>query len=1299
MVKQLKLRALLCGAALLCVSVLSAQTRKIDIWDFGGVETGGAVYRNNITGADLESLGDMQGGKFIAEAQKTRSIEFGDLVLGVINNDRLYYNKADGSQGKNSAGQQGYMSFDFNDGYVSNGIYYCNGSGGEGRRYIIINNVKAGDKITFYGRTSNSAEASVHFVHLGADGAASGRQSESAKLEAVSAKYEYAAAHDGSYKIYSGTESGKPVYYRVVRTPGIAVVGALSVAAGASNFRIRFVNQTTNAETDAVISGKSYTAVLAPGYTYTAVLSGAKGYGVSGSTKTIEVPDSAFASGKINAPLSVVEQKIYAASGNIAGFAADYDISKLSVDFVPPSGTTAQPVSAEIKDGASYSAVLEPNVAYSVILGGVNDYQTPADFVFNETEDTVKDIPAEKKPLQNVSGTFAGLEKGALPSGITFINIEDEYRYQGVINGNGYTASLRRGAYTVRLDLSGYETKTHIVVNDAAVSKNIKVNKTAAAEKVKYAKKLYVGGKKGKFKTVSEALAAADAMEIASEKQRVTVYIAPGVYREQIRVRSPYITLANTDPSKEVKLTWYYGIGYKYFSAGTDGFYDEDCAFDLYEKRTVSRWGAAAQILPAAVGFRAENITFETSFGKYITDEEIADGVESDGSMPFVRKLTSDPASRAATERSAAMASEADLAEFKNCRFIGTQDTLYIGKNTRQYYRNCYIEGNTDFIFGDVDTDIVFDSCEIAWCGYSDTASGGYIAVSKDCASKGYLFIDCFVSSKDGMKHAPGYFGRPWGQNARIAFVGTKLDRADSIAPQGWTSMSGNVPEKAAYKEIGTTYNAAPVDTAQRVSGTIAASAEEFSKESYFGEWKPMFYEPSLQRAPSFSKRPSLTSNDDINLPYAGHVLTLHYELDKQAAPFDTSLIRWYRVGKDGTETPVKTESGVSSDRTYTISSADAGCIIKVIVDSEISGGYKGESLAASTEATVREGTAVASKGKAVSRAENKINIFLAGDSTVKDYSAAGMYNGGVARNEGAWGEYLQDFFAKDAVAVHNYANGGRSTRNFINEGTLEKIAAEIKAGDYLFIQFGHNDSSNGAGYLDDRYVPLGKPNKAGVYPVQAGKKVPTPSSFADKYGSEFYSYDCGGTQKWYLMQYIDAARKAGAIPVLVTPVARQYFDGNGKIRPHHDSTDTKTGTLTTSGNAYVEVVRQLAEEQHVALIDGFELTCALYEESYAAGKKYPGLLMAAGDSTHNNKLGGFIIAGLIAQKIKTAGWSVSPYAEKPSRVLGENNDGQYVFTVGADSTFSAFKAGLDGKYSIASDYWTDYGQKLINRF
>ena len=201
-------------------------------------------------------------------------------------------------------------------------------------------------------------------------------------------------------------------------------------------------------------------------------------------------------------------------------------------------------------------------------------------------------------------------------------------------------------------------------------------------------------------------------------------------------------------------------------------------------------------------------------------------------------------------------------------------------------------------------------------------------------------------------------------------------------------------------------------------------------------------------------------------------------------------------------------------------------------------------------------------------------------------------------------------------------------------------------------------------------------------------KKVRTPDSYVEKYGTSFYSYDCGATYKWYLMQYVNVALEAGATPVLVTPVSRQYFDGKGRITPHHDSKDTSTKTQITRNNAYVEAVRQLAKEKKILLIDGFELTKALYEKAYTdCGNNIEAKeLMFEGDSTHNNKLGGFVIAGEFAKEIKKVIPALGPSICHPRNAMGENSNGKLMFTV-----------NQDGKMDCYDPYWQRYEQGVMD--
>ena len=111
------------------------------------------------------------------------------------------------------------------------------------------------------------------------------------------------------------------------------------------------------------------------------------------------------------------------------------------------------------------------------------------------------------------------------------------------------------------------------------------------------------------------------------------------------------------------------------------------------------------------------------------------------------------------------------------------------------------------------------------------------------------------------------------------------------------------------------------------------------------------------------------------------------------------------------------------------------------------------------------------------------MNIYLAGDSIVQNYTEEEFIAG--------WGQFLPRFFKPD-VNVFNYAKGGRSSRLFINEGRFEEIDRHIQSGDYLFIEFCHNDDdSKDYKSMFNRQTPLGVPDESGRFPVIAGVKMP----------------------------------------------------------------------------------------------------------------------------------------------------------------------------------------------------------------
>ncbi|QKJ29569.1 rhamnogalacturonan acetylesterase [Mucilaginibacter mali] len=153
----------------------------------------------------------------------------------------------------------------------------------------------------------------------------------------------------------------------------------------------------------------------------------------------------------------------------------------------------------------------------------------------------------------------------------------------------------------------------------------------------------------------------------------------------------------------------------------------------------------------------------------------------------------------------------------------------------------------------------------------------------------------------------------------------------------------------------------------------------------------------------------------------------------------------------------------------------------------------------------------------------DNITVYMAGDSTMADKDVR-------TYPETGWGMPFKFYFDK-TVTVVNVAKNGRSTKSFITEGLWQSIVDKLKAGDYVLVQFGHNDE------------------------VPTKKTATTETEFHDN-----------------LVRYVTETRAKQAIPILLTPVARRKFDANGKVQGTHD--------------VYSEIVRKVAAEQKVPLID-----------------------------------------------------------------------------------------------------------------
>jgi len=205
--------------------------------------------------------------------------------------------------------------------------------------------------------------------------------------------------------------------------------------------------------------------------------------------------------------------------------------------------------------------------------------------------------------------------------------------------------------------------------------------------------------------------------------------------------------------------------------------------------------------------------------------------------------------------------------------------------------------------------------------------------------------------------------------------------------------------------------------------------------------------------------------------------------------------------------------------------------------------------------------------------------IYLAGDSTVVDQSVEPW---------AAWGQMLPRFF-RPGIVVANHAESGETIRSFIQEERLAKIMSIIQPGDYLFLQFGHNDQKPNAVSLDD-YEEL-------------------------------------------LTETIAKVRAKGATPVLVTSMNRRTFDGDGKI--------------TNSLGPYPAAVREVGAANHLALIDLNTMSKTLFEAMGGEGSMkafmhfpanaFPNQSEAISDDTHFNSYGAYELARCVVQGIRGA--------------------------------------------------------------
>ena len=553
-----------------------------------------------------------------------------------------------------------------------------------------------------------------------------------------------------------------------------------------------------------------------------------------------------------------VADAVATVSGSIMGIPADAVKGTVSVKFVPDNSklsTIEVDVKAQTDGSYSFSNVsINSSSNYSVVLGGVDDYEVTEKLNKAAGDYTDVKIAATQRTKVNVSGKFVTSDdKASDVTKITFTNKSDSsYSYSFDVTGDGYKAQLRAGEYDTSVVSEKYTAYDHVSVGSADVLNDVYLETEADTSPVEYQAEVKVG-KGQRFETITDAVKYIGRMTRTTE--RVTITLTDALYREQVMVDTPYVTISSEAGST---ITWYYGSGYTYYSADMNGYYSEARAVDKYEKGVAigmgtGHWGATVNVLPTATAFRSEGVIYESSFNRYMTTEEVADGVGKGGDNSKVDRSKATDADIKLyknKERACVIFIEADQSEFKDCQFLSSQDTMFTGNNTEHtYFKNCVIEGTTDYICGDGSA--VFDGCTLSMYGYGDkAASGSIIVASKALSQLGYLFNNCKVvkTSYPGINKGitKTYFARPWRAGSKVVFLNTEVEDANTIAPAGFTSMSNVTPAKAKYYEYNTHLaDGTKVSTSSRAAGVNKMTDEEASAvklEDYFEGWTPAYY-------------------------------------------------------------------------------------------------------------------------------------------------------------------------------------------------------------------------------------------------------------------------------------------------------------------------------------------------------------------------------------------------------------------------------------------------------------------------
>ena len=191
---------------------------------------------------------------------------------------------------------------------------------------------------------------------------------------------------------------------------------------------------------------------------------------------------------------------------------------------------------------------------------------------------------------------------------------------------------------------------------------------------------------------------------------------------------------------------------------------------------------------------------------------------------------------------------------------------------------------------------------------------------------------------------------------------------------------------------------------------------------------------------------------------------------------------------------------------------------------------------------------------------KDKPVFYIIGDSTVRNGDGKG------SNQQWGWGSFMADYFDTSKISVRNHAIGGRSSRTFITEGRWEKIMSKLKKGDYVIMQFGHNDG----GALDDTARARGTIKGTGDESKEIYNPITKKQEVVFTYGH-------------YMRKYINDTKAKGAIPIVCSPVPRDNWK-DGKVNRTEGSYGTWAAEIARGAGAYFIDLNNIIAQKYEAM-------------------------------------------------------------------------------------------------------------------